>query len=178
MQYSIQPLTIADEPFLWEMLSEAAHLRDEGETNIDAAKNHPLLRRYVEGWGRIRDLGFVAIASATNQTVGEKVGAVWIRLWIGAEKGFGWVADDVPELAIAVLPEHQNRGIGNQLMAHLLETAKPVYPAISLSVRDNNPALRLYERWGFQAIAGSEVVNRTGGISFSMKLDLLLRKTG
>jgi ribosomal protein S18 acetylase RimI-like enzyme len=174
MHYLIQPLTITDEPFLWEMLFEAAHLRDEGETNIDAAKNHPLLRRYVEGWGREGDLGFVAIASATNPTVG----AAWLRLWTGPEKGFGWVADEVPELAIAVLPEHQNRGIGNQLMAHLLKAAKPVYPAISLSVRDNNPALQLYQRWGFRAIAGSEVVNRTGGISFSMKLDLLLRKTG
>ncbi|MBW4486827.1 MAG: GNAT family N-acetyltransferase [Trichocoleus desertorum ATA4-8-CV12] len=174
MHYLIQPLTIADEPFLWEMLFEAAHLRDEGETDIGAAKKHPLLRRYVEGWGREGDLGFVAIASATNQTVGQKVGAVWIRLWTGAEKGFGWVADDVPELAIAVLPEHCNRGIGNQLIAHLLEAAKPVYRAISLSVRDNNPALRLYERWGFRAIAGSEVVNRTGGISFTMTLDLPL----
>ncbi|HEY9750759.1 MAG TPA: GNAT family N-acetyltransferase [Allocoleopsis sp.] len=173
MQYSIQPLTIADEPFLWEMLFEAAHLRDEGETNIQAAKDHPLLARYVEGWGREGDLGFVAIATAMSQ----KVGAVWIRLWPETEKGFAWVADDLPELAIAVLPEHRNQGIGNQLMAHLLEAAKPLYPAISLSVRDNNPALRLYQRWGFRAIAGREVVNRTGGISFTMTIDLPHLKT-
>lgn len=156
------------------MLFEAAHLRDEGETNIQAAKDHPLLARYVEGWGREGDLGFVAIATATSQ----KVGAVWIRLWPEPEKGFAWVADDVPELAIAVLPEHRNRGIGNRLMAHLLEATKPMYPAISLSVRDNNPALRLYQRWGFRAIAGSEVINRTGGISFTMTLDLPRIKSG
>lgn len=178
MHYSIQPLTIADESFLWEMLFEAAHLRDEGETDIQAAKDHPLLARYVEGWGREGDLGFVAIAPDTNRKMGQKVGAVWIRLWSGAEKGFGYVADEVPELAIAVLPEHQNRGIGHQLIAHLVEAAKPIYPAIALSVRDNNPALRLYQRWGFRAIAGSEVVNRTGGISFTMTLELPRIKPG
>ena len=172
MQYSIQPVTIADEPFLWEMLFEAAHLRDEGETNIQAAKDHPLLARYVEGWGREGDLGFVAIASETNPNLSQKVGAVWIRLWPGTEKGFGWIAEEVPELAIAVLPEHRNRSIGNRLMAHLLEAAKSIYPAISLSVRESNPALRLYQRWGFRAIVGSEVVNRTGGISFNMKVEL------
>ncbi|MBD2124113.1 N-acetyltransferase [Trichocoleus sp. FACHB-262] len=168
MHYLVQPLTITDEPFLWKMLFEAAHLRNEGETNIQAAMNNPLLARYVEGWGREGDLGFVAIASGTNQ----KVGAVWVRLWTGAEKGFAYVADDVPELAIAVLPDYCNQGIGTQLIAHLLEAAKPIYPAISLSVRDSNPALRLYERMGFRAIAGSEVRNRTGGISFTMKIAL------
>ncbi|MBD1861620.1 MULTISPECIES: GNAT family N-acetyltransferase [Trichocoleus] len=168
LNYLIQPLTIADQPFLWEMLFEAAHLRDEGETSIQAAMHHPLLARYVEGWGREGDLGFVAIASGTNQ----KVGAVWVRLWPGTEKGFAYVSDDVPELAIAVLPDYCNQGIGTQLIAHLLEAAKPIYPAISLSVRAHNPALRLYERMGFRAIAGSEVRNRAGGISLTMKLAL------
>jgi ribosomal protein S18 acetylase RimI-like enzyme len=168
MQYLVQPLTIADEPFLWEMLFEAAHLAAEGATSLDAAKNSPILSRYVKGWGREGDMGVMAIAPQTEQ----RIGAVWVRLWPEGDRGFGFVQPEIPELAIAVLPEHQGRGVGTQLLKALISVAAEVYPAISLSVRANNPAVRLYERLGFRSIAGSEVVNRTGGISFSMQIDL------
>ena len=58
--YFIRPLAIADEPFLWEMLFEAAHLAEDGATSVDAAKNSPILARYVKGWGREGDLGVIA----------------------------------------------------------------------------------------------------------------------
>lgn len=166
--YLLQPLTIADEPFLWEMLFEAAHLAEDGATSVDAAKNSPILSRYVKGWGREGDMGVMAIAPQTEQ----KIGAAWVRLWSEDDRGFGFVQPEIPELAIAVLPEYRGQGVGTQLLKQLVSIAADVYPAISLSVRANNPALRLYERLGFRAIAGSEVVNRTGGISFNMQLDL------
>lgn len=166
--YLIRPLAIADEPFLWEMLFEAAHLAEDGATSVDAAKNSPILSRYVKGWGREGDLGVMAIAPQTEQ----RVGAAWVRLWPEGNHGFGFVRPDIPELAIAVLPQYRGQGVGTQLIKQLISVAADVYPALSLSVRANNPAVRLYERLGFQAIAGSEVVNRTGGISFNMQLDL------
>ena len=55
----------------------------------------------------------------------------------------------------------------------ILEMAKPNFSAVSLSVRADNPVVRLYERSGFVKVVGSEVVNRIGGGSFTMvcKLD-------
>jgi ribosomal protein S18 acetylase RimI-like enzyme len=53
----------------------------------------------------------------------------------------------------------------------LLSAAKVSYRSVSLSVRSSNPALRLYERSGFKVIEGSETINRTGGKSFTMKVD-------
>lgn len=70
-----------------------------------------------------------------------------------------------------MLPEYRGNGIGTHLLSSVLDAAKAIYPAISLSVRKTNPALRLYQRLGFKFVEGSDTINRTGGISGTMKLD-------
>ncbi|MEG4485507.1 GNAT family N-acetyltransferase [Microcoleus sp. D2_18a_B4] len=167
LDYSIRPLTQEDEPFLWQMLYEAAHMAEEGESTVQAVVNHPLIAKYVKNWGRANDLGFAAIELNDSQPVG----AAWLRLFTEDDKGFGWVDDTIPELAIAVLPEYTNHGVGTQLLARLLSAAKASYRSVSLSVRSSNRALSLYERSGFKVIDGSERINRTEGTSFTMKVD-------
>jgi ribosomal protein S18 acetylase RimI-like enzyme len=89
-----------------------------------------------------------------------------VRLLSGAEKNYPAVADDVPELAIAVLPQYIGQGIGALLLARLLDDARALYPAVVLSVRATNPARRLYERLGFVVV--DTIVNRVGGESAVM----------
>jgi len=101
----------------------------------------------------------------------QPIGAAWLRLFTGDDKGFGWVDDTIPELAIALLPEYTNQGIGTQLLARLLSAAKASYRSVSLSVRSSNPALNLYQRSGFKVIEGSETINRTGGTSLTLQID-------
>ncbi|MEG5174518.1 GNAT family N-acetyltransferase [Microcoleus sp. B3-D7] len=167
LHYSIRSLTQEDEPFLWKMLYEAAHMAEEGESRVQGVVNHPLIAKYVKNWGRANDLGFAAIELNGSQPVG----AAWLRLFTEDDKGFGWVDDTIPELAIAVLPEYTNQGVGTQLLDRLLSAAKVSYRSVSLSVRSSNRALSLYERSGFKVIDGSETINRTGGTSFTMKVD-------
>jgi ribosomal protein S18 acetylase RimI-like enzyme len=113
-------------------------------------------------WGRVGDVGYVSFADMSP------IGAAWLRLWLGEEKGFGYVRDEIPELAIAVVPDFRGQGVGTKLLEQILNIAKMKYPAVSLSVRSNNPVLRLYERNGFLKIPGSDVVNRLGEVSFNM----------
>jgi len=134
---------------------------------VQAVVNHPLIAKYVQNWGRANDLGFAAIELNGSQPLG----AAWLRVFAEDDKGFGWVDGTTPELAIAVLPEYRNQGVGTQLLARLLSSAKVSYRSVSLSVRSSNRALRLYERSGFKVIEGSETINRTGGTSFTMKVD-------
>ncbi|MEH2237814.1 GNAT family N-acetyltransferase [Nostoc sp.] len=129
--------------------------------------NNPDLAKYVKNWGRKDDSGFVAILESSNQPVG----AAWLRLLTGENKGYGYVDDRTPELAIAILPQHRNKGIGTQLLTHLLGATKTSYPSVSLSIRATNPALSLYKQLGFEVVPGSETINRVGGISFKMKID-------
>jgi len=157
MDNEIRTLTNEDASVLWKMLIYAAH-----ESSLEAVQNQPGLVRYVSDWGRSGDLGLVAWV---NQ---KSVGAVWLRQWVGEDKGFGYLDDAIPELAIAVHPEYRNQGIGQELLSRIIKIAQSEYPAISLSVRAENPAVRLYERAGFVKVEGSESVNRTGGVSFNM----------
>jgi ribosomal protein S18 acetylase RimI-like enzyme len=60
---------------------------------------------------------------------------------------------EIPELSIAILSEYRARGVGTELLLHLFEHLKSRYPAIYLSVSLENPALRLYQRLGFEIIA-------------------------
>ena len=155
--YLIRPLTLEDESVLWTMLMYAAH-----ESSLRTIRSNPDLVRYVQGWGRTGDLGAIAFHDDTA------VGAAWIRLWSEGNRGYGYVADDVPELAIAVSPEVRGQGIGSALLEQLFQLAKPEFSAISLSIRADNPALSLYERNGFTAVPDSDVINREGGRSFTM----------
>ena len=155
--YLIRSATPKDEPTIWQMLMHAAH-----ESSLSVVTSNPALARYVESWGRSGDLGVVA----EQQNI--PVGAAWVRLWNKHNRGYGYVADEVPELAIATLPNYRAQGIGTQLLTKLLALAELQYSAISLSIRADNPALRLYERIGFVPVAGSDVINREGGRSFSM----------
>lgn len=76
--------------------------------------------------------------------------------------------DHTPELAIAVAPEMVNSGVGTRMMRELLRRTRGRYPAVSLSVRTDNPARRLYLRLGFTPV--KEVTNRVGGVSETMVL--------
>jgi len=58
---------------------------------------------------------------------------------------------------MGVLPGHRGVGTGTVLMRAIVEQARHLgFTALSLSVEDHNPALRLYERAGFRK------VDRTG----------------
>jgi GNAT superfamily N-acetyltransferase len=96
------------------------------------------------------------------------IGAAWLRLWLQEDKGFGYINDSIPELAMAVLPDFRGQGVGTRLLLETLDRAKELFPAVSLNVRRDSPVVRLYERVGFITVPGSQIVNRTGGISFNM----------
>jgi ribosomal protein S18 acetylase RimI-like enzyme len=110
--------------------------------------HRPEISRYVDNWGKPGDEGFAAIDEKTQRPVA----AVWIRLLTGENRGYGYVDDATPELSIAVLPGYRGQGIGTILLTRMLAEAKSVHPAISLSVSADNPALRLYQRSGFEVV--------------------------
>ncbi|WP_310483870.1 GNAT family N-acetyltransferase [Chamaesiphon sp. VAR_48_metabat_403] len=156
IDYRVRALTATDESILWMMLMYAAH-----ESSVANVQSHPDLLHYVKDWGRAGDLGFMAIDE-------KPLGAAWLRLFPSDDRGFGYLGEDIPELAIAVLPDYRNRGIGTKLLMQIIAVAGEIFPAISLSVRAHSQAISLYERVGFVKVDGSEIVNRTGGGSFNM----------
>jgi len=174
MAYSLRRATADDVDFLWAMLYEASYAAENGVADVTALRARPELARYVEGWGNRTDLGVIAVDDDTR----EPVGAAWLRLLTGEAKGYGYVDDDTPELAIAVLPGHRGRGLGGRMLGELLEAATGSFAAVSLSVQADNPAYRLYERTGFRVAVESESGEPTAGGSVTMKFELRGLTTG
>lgn len=144
-----------DERILREMLYEAVFVPPGATPPPRAIVMEPELRRYVNGWGRPGDDGIIAIA-----TDGEAIGAAWLRLWSGDERGYGFIDTRTPELSVAVRPEARGGGIGTELLRRLLQRADASYDRVSLSVSVVNPAVRLYERLGFRSVsvAGTSMI--------------------
>jgi GNAT superfamily N-acetyltransferase len=143
----IRPLQPDDEPFQWDMGWEAVAMNAEARARgRDTVMALPQLRRYFVGWGRPGDAGVVAVT-----TDGARLGTAWYRLFSTEEPGFGFIAADVPELAMGIAAEARGRGIGGALLDALLAVARDQgFRALSLAVDRQNPAHRLYERKGFR----------------------------
>ena len=128
-----------DVRFLRDMLRHAFYWRSGGTIEESS------LWRYVAGWGRRGDAAVIALEG------GFPIGAAWFRLFPQDEPGFGFVDEQTPEVAVAVVPSRRGRGIGSELMDSLLELAKEQgYGALSLSVADDSPAMHVFEKHGFE----------------------------
>lgn len=140
-----------DVPFLERVLLEAYNWSERRFT-LDWIRTNEMARRYLEGLPADGDVGVVALIDSTP------VGAVWGRALPVERAGYGFVAADVPELTLGVLPEARRRGVASSLLTAVVDVARQRGIAcLSLSVEDGNTARRLYERAGF------EVVGRNGG---------------
>jgi ribosomal protein S18 acetylase RimI-like enzyme len=146
MDYVIRALTPTDQPILWDMLYEGLRT-SKGATSRDVMKQ-PEYARYVEGWGRAGDNGFVV----SDKSSGEVLGAVWYRIPTAEAHGN---SEAIPELAFAVKPGQRKRGLGVALLTQLVK-ANPHHSAISMRASANNPAVRLYERFGFQIVSDTD----------------------
>ena len=102
----------------------------------------PEIFAYIKDFGsRPGDLGVVA------EQNGQVIGAAWTRI-ISA---YGHIDDVTPELAISVFPGFRGHGIGTKLMEKLfVALRKEGYEQTSLSVQRDNPAVRFYQRIGYE----------------------------
>lgn len=139
----LRAMTAADD--VMPFVIAAMNWRDDGAWDAASVLADPAVAHYVSGWMRGGDAGMIAVEG------GMHVGAAWWRHFTSVDPGYGYVADDVPELGLAVLRPHRRRGIAKALMTRVIDRARSEgVPALSLSVEDGNDAARLlYERLGF-----------------------------
>lgn len=146
-ELEIRPARADDLPFLREMLFEAAAVSESVHAlGKEQALLLPGVRKYLEGWGRAGDQAVVA-----TDRGGRPIGAAWARCFSAEGAGFGFVAHDIPELSVAVVPEMRGQGIGGALIKELMKSVRAAgHHALSLSVDRQNRAVALYQRLGFQ----------------------------
>jgi GNAT superfamily N-acetyltransferase len=133
-----------DLPFLWEMLLQSIHVPEGALAPPRSILAEPAIARYLDGFGdRVGDDAVVA------WECGSAVGAAFCRRFPVEGPGYGFVSMDIPEVGMAVVASHRDRGIGRALLTTLLER----YPTMSLSVDIGNArAHNLYTSLGFTTV--------------------------
>jgi GNAT superfamily N-acetyltransferase len=146
--YVIRPLTAADEPLLWDMLHQGVQAIEGDAAPVEIVQR-PEFARHVTGWGRHGDTGFVA----HDIEEGKPLGAAWFRQLPTQHDAPG--KELTAELAFAVRRGHRRRGIGAALLTQLVK-ANPQHSHILISAPASNPAVRLYERFGFGVVQATD----------------------
>ncbi|MGC0144503.1 MULTISPECIES: N-acetyltransferase family protein [unclassified Pseudactinotalea] len=155
-----------DAEFLIDMLLEAVNWTGEERMKRRQLLRDKTLSHYVAGWQRAGDLGVIAVDTGGPAGLQIPIGAAWLRRFDSHHPGYGYVADDVPELSIGVAQQHRRRGIGSGLLRTLFARAEAAgIRRVSVSVEDGNPSESLF------AAAGFTVVGRNGNAD-TMVLDL------
>lgn len=140
-----------DLPFLREMMFEAAYWDPaQPRPSLEEGLQDPTVASYLEGWVRPGDSGLIAMDDQSMQPIG----AAWYRLFTKDQPGFGFVDEDTPELAIAVVKEFRAKHVGSALMNGLRKLAKAQgHRRLSLSVEPRNIRARfVYAKMGFREV--------------------------
>ena len=131
-EIELRQATVADIKFLWDVFRVSMKdyiTQTRGEWNEEREESQ--FRHQL-------DLSAAQVIRSNNLEVGFimapiKDGARWIH-------------------TICIVPEHQNRGIGTEVIRSVIAEAKEQKMPLYLSVLKVNPARRLYERLGFGVI--------------------------
>jgi|SRR5579864_3247311 len=140
-QISFRPEMPEDEAFLAKLYATTRDI-EMALTGWDAAQQEAFLRmqfqfqttHYRQHYGD----GLFKIILRDNAPIGR------IYLHYGPSQ--------IRLMDIALVPEYRGSGIGGSILENLLRQAAQLGKPVTLHVERFNPALRLYERLGFQVI--------------------------
>lgn len=149
--WTIRPAGPGDAEFLTDMHVEAVNWPPARNHSGERILSMPGTAHYVTSWPRHGDLDVVAEAN------GQPVGAAWLRFFAADDRGYGFVAPDVPELTIGVVGSWRGRGVGRALLRALAEHARSAgIRQVSLSVGRENFARKLYLDEGYRIVDASD----------------------
>jgi len=152
----------SDHECLPEFLYQATFVPEGVEPPPRSIIYDPEIFVYIKEFGtQPGDLGVVAEYS------GQIIGAAWTRIITADDH----VDSETPELVISILPDLRGCGIGTKLITKLFEVlAENDFKQTSLYVQKDNPAVRLYQRLGYD-ISG-ERFDHAGNADYFMKKKL------
>ncbi|MEL7531197.1 MAG: GNAT family N-acetyltransferase [Bacteroidota bacterium] len=152
IDYQVRPLDKTELHFLREMFY-ASFFVPEGQAPFPREMiDRPDLAKYIKDWGSGKD-DLSLVAKREN----ELLGLVWGRSFTYANKGYGFVDKNTPEIGIAIRESFRGQGVGTVLIRSIQQKYLDLgVRRLSLSTDKRNAAKRLYERMGFQVVMEEE----------------------
>ncbi len=149
MDLVIRKMKIEEYPLLNEFLYNAIFIPKGVEPPSKEIIKTPELVLYIKNFGKCNDDN-----ALVAELDGKLVGAVWTRIM----DDYGHIDDSTPSLAISLVKEYRNKGIGTSLMKEMLKLLQQkYYKRVSLSVQKANCAVSMYKKLGFRIFEENEL---------------------
>lgn len=138
---TLRPITDADRDFLYQVY--AGTRQDEmALSGWTPEQIDEFLRMQFHAQHTFYQEKFRSAAFDVIERKGKPVG----RLYLDRRP------DELRIIDIALLPTQRQKGLGGALMRRILDEASTLGKPVRIHVERNNPAMRLYDRLGFQRI--------------------------
>lgn len=141
-----RPMTEADVPFLSHVYATTREEEMRAVPWTDEQK-----KAFLEMQFNAQKIHYDKYYPDCDFLVIEKDGVAIGRLYLDR------AGDDLHIVDITLLPEYRGSGIGTMLLSEILAEGAATSRPVTIHVEQYNPALRLYERLGFQHVDSSGI---------------------
>jgi ribosomal protein S18 acetylase RimI-like enzyme len=148
---TLRPATDADYHFM-RRLYESTREEEMKQFPFDEFQKREFLDQQFGAQYQHYQLHYPTCERNIIEKDGQPIGRLWIDEW----------RDQIRLVDIALMPEWRGSGIGSMLLRDVLSRGAKAGKPVTIHVEGFNPALRLYERLGFEKVD-------TNGVYFLMK---------
>jgi GNAT superfamily N-acetyltransferase len=146
--FSLRPLLAADSALLATATLGNLNWCAERFSAADV-RTRPEFSHYTVVDPQRGDFGWVAEAGK------DTIGVVWAQYLPPDDPGYGFLAEDTPEVSLWVRGDRRGRGVGRALLRRMQNDARARrVPRLGLSVEADNDAKKLYLVEGFVDVPG------------------------
>ena len=151
MKITLRPSIDADYAFMRELYG-AARAEEMERFPFDEAQKKAFLDQQFAAQFEHYGIHYPTCERNIIESDGVAIGRLWIDEW----------RDQIRLVDIALAPGHRGSGIGSQLLHEVLRRGAAAGKPVTIHVEGYNPALRLYQRLGFEKVD-------TNGVYFLMR---------
>jgi len=138
---TLRPATDADYGFM-RRLYESARAEEMTRFPFDEAQKKVFLDQQFAAQFEHYGIHYPTCERNIVERNGEPIGRFWIDEW----------RDQIRIVDIALMAEYRGSGIGSRLLHQVLDRGDAAGKAVTIHVEGFNPALRLYQRLGFEKV--------------------------
>lgn len=137
----LRPVTAADNDFLFELYA-STRAAEMAQVDWSDAQVREFLQMQFRAQSAHYDEHFADASFDIIELRGTPIGRLYVTE----------LDDEIRIIDIALLPGHQGRGIGGAYLRSIIDRAAESGRSVGIHVERNNPAMKLYERLGFERI--------------------------
>lgn len=138
-ELTVRPITDDDLSALYQIYA-STRVEELAQTDWTDEQKTVFLRQQFDAQHQYYQANYPHAQFQLVEDAGIAIGRVYVDRW----------DDQIRIIDVALLPEYRGRGAGTQLLEQILTEGRQLNLPVTIHVERFNPALRLYERLGFQ----------------------------